>query len=219
MITQEKLKEMLTYNPDTGIFTWKVKHLKKCILNKNAGTLKKAGYITISIKKRLYLAHRLAWLYVYGEWPKNHIDHINGVRDDNRIENLRDVTQRQNCQNKQSNRQGKLVGTIYDKRDSKFYSRISIKNKLYTITSHETEQQAHEAYLEAYEFLKENGEQATIEKYKKKPTKGYCYRKEKQKWRSYIRINKRTIELGLYETKELAREAYLNKLKEIENAK
>ena len=92
MITQEELKELLDYNPETGLFTWNVYNNIK---NKTTAGTFNDGYIQIKIKQKIYQAHRLAWLYVYGEWPKGQIDHINGIRDDNRIENLRDVTNRE----------------------------------------------------------------------------------------------------------------------------
>jgi len=89
MLTQERLKERVTYDPDTGIFLWKKMPSRgKSLI---AGFIYPNGYIRIHIDGRKYLAHRLAWLYVYGSFPKNHIDHINRVRNDNRIANLRDV--------------------------------------------------------------------------------------------------------------------------------
>lgn len=101
-ITQSRLKELLDYNPETGCFTWLVS--RQCVQKGDpAGSLHKAkGYIFIRADLARYAAHRLAWLYVYGEWPKKEIDHINGVRSDNRIENLRDVTHAMNLLNQVS---------------------------------------------------------------------------------------------------------------------
>lgn len=101
MLTQERLKEALDYNPETGIFTWKIPK-SKIKIGKIAGTIDK-GYITIGLDQVWYLAHRLAWFYVYGEWPKDQIDHINGVRDDNRIENLREASRSENGWNVRKN--------------------------------------------------------------------------------------------------------------------
>src|SRR3990167_3120706 len=106
MISQQRLKELLSYNPNTGEFTRLVATgIHGC--NK-AGVVvgclsdhPTQGYILIRVNNDgiLYRAHRLAWLYVYGFWPPADIDHINGNRSDNRIVNLRSVTRSQNLQN------------------------------------------------------------------------------------------------------------------------
>ena len=99
MITQDRLMELLDYDSNTGKFIWRGTRRVKA--GDNAGTINHDGYIRIKIDNRLYMAHRLAWLYVYGQWPANTIDHINRIRSDNRIENLRDVTHRENMNNTQ----------------------------------------------------------------------------------------------------------------------
>ena len=110
-LVQMKLKEQLTseyvakrldYNPETGVFTWKIPTAKKLKPGDVAGCLHKSGYIKIILDGVSYWAHRLAWLYYYKEWPKGEtyqIDHINGHRADNRITNLRLVTNMKNARN------------------------------------------------------------------------------------------------------------------------
>jgi len=96
MITQDKLKEILDYNQHTGLFTWKkIKKYSNRSVGDIAGSLS-LGYVVIGIDKKIYKAHRLAWLYVYGEFPKEQLDHINGNKEDNRICNLREANQSQN---------------------------------------------------------------------------------------------------------------------------
>lgn len=108
MITQERLRELLDYDPETGLFVWlqrdeiagSDKIWNKKHAGKTAGYLSGLGYRPIKIDGHKYLAHRLAWLYVNGRWPAAFIDHINGNRADNRIANLREATQSQNQQNR-----------------------------------------------------------------------------------------------------------------------
>lgn len=98
-VTQERLHELLTYDPASGVFTRKVKTSSRARLNKEVGSIDSRGYRQICLLGRLHLAHRLAWVYVYGEWPSEQIDHINRNRLDNRIANLRVVTCSENSQN------------------------------------------------------------------------------------------------------------------------
>lgn len=98
MITQNELKEVLHYDSETGLFTWKVTLSNVAKKGKICNCLNVQGYIQIRINKKLYLGHRLAWLYMYGSFPSR-TDHINGIRNDNRASNLREVTNSQNMYN------------------------------------------------------------------------------------------------------------------------
>lgn len=129
MITQEKLKEWIKYDKDTGIF-YKAKVSKMDFKNKVGDIVAnnlRSGYLRINIEGKVYTAHRLAWLYVYGEHPKLTIDHINRNKLDNRISNLRDV-----CASTQKINQGKnirnksgIVGVHYITRDKKWVATIT----------------------------------------------------------------------------------------------
>lgn len=100
MLNQKTLKKYLDYDPETGIFKWKIANSHRIKVGDVAKSPRSDGYIQIKLFNKPYLAHRLAWLYVNGEFPKDHMDHINGVRVDNRIVNLRAVTQAENNKNK-----------------------------------------------------------------------------------------------------------------------
>ena len=91
ILNEQRLKELLNYNPDTGIFTWKIKYCRKVTIGSIAGhkVIGRKDYTQIRIDSVLYSAHRLAWFYIYSEWPDYEIDHVNRNKSDNRIVNLR----------------------------------------------------------------------------------------------------------------------------------
>jgi hypothetical protein len=111
-LTQGRLRELLSYDPETGAFTWLVSLGRRVRVGDVAGTFN-GRYWAITVNKRIYMAHRLAWLYVYGSFPKYELDHINGDKIDNRIVNLRDVTGQVNRQNLHRPNRGKAtIGTF-----------------------------------------------------------------------------------------------------------
>ncbi len=125
-LTAEKLRSILNYESETGIFTWKVSNSNRVKVGAVAGSPNGHGYLCIKVLNRLYRAHRLAWLYVNGSWPKLDIDHINRNRSDNRIANLREVTHKQNMQNasKRSDNTSGHPGVCWHKQKSKWQARI-----------------------------------------------------------------------------------------------
>lgn len=127
ILTQKRLQQVLNYNPETGVFTWAV-CFGNARINMVAGSIKSNGYISIGVDKKRYHAHRLAWLYVYGEWPKNDIDHVNRDKTDNRIANLRVVSRSVNLVNtsrRQNNKSG-YKGIWWDKNRQNWQVRISV---------------------------------------------------------------------------------------------
>lgn len=111
------------------------------------------GYRSISIAKEKYFVHRIIWLIENKKWPENQIDHINGIKNDNRIDNLRDVTNRENHQNKLIHKNGKLFGCTYLKNRKKWQSAIKHNGKEVYLGTYDSEKQAHEAYKK---YQKEN---------------------------------------------------------------
>jgi hypothetical protein len=129
MITQAELKELLNYNPDTGVFTWNVSKPGRSF-GSIAGTRHVNGYTHIQLNKKIYKAHRLAWLYVHGYFPEC-IDHINNDRDDNRIENLREATVTQNNHNSKlsKNNTSGIKGVSWHKKSMKWCATIGVYGK------------------------------------------------------------------------------------------
>ena len=147
-----RAKELLSYNPDTGIFTYLQKAGRRSV-GKQAGSISEKGYRAISIDKTRYYAHRLAWLFETGKWPEKTIDHINGSRDDNRIANLRNVSMQENMHNlhgAKSNKH-KVSGVHFRKQNNKFVARIRINKKSIHLGSFETAEEAQASYLAAVE--------------------------------------------------------------------
>jgi len=131
MLTQSKLKELLHYDPETGLFIWLIKPRIGVKSGVVAGFTTVHGYIHIGIDLREYKAHRLAWLYVHGRWPKHQIDHINHIRDDNRLINLREATQQENNKNlsiRSDNTSG-VAGVHWYKATSRWMTYIFVGGK------------------------------------------------------------------------------------------
>ena len=98
-LTQAELRLLFDYDPETGMLTRRVQTSSNAAAWCQAGYTNGGGYISVGLHRRSYLAHRLIWLYVHGRWPASEIDHINGVKSDNRLCNLREATRHGNNQN------------------------------------------------------------------------------------------------------------------------
>jgi hypothetical protein len=151
-LTAQRLRELLDYNPDTGTFTWRVDRHVRAKAGDQAGGLDiSLGYWKIGIDGKGYRGHRLAWLHVHGEWPKWQIDHINGVRSDNRIVNLRDVPPLLNKQNRvgPSKAASGFRGVSKMTGCRGWRAEIKVKYKGIHLGIFDTPEEAHAAYLDA----------------------------------------------------------------------
>jgi hypothetical protein len=156
-LTQERLKELLHYDPETGVFTWlqtRGQQTRGC----KAGSPDKDGYIKIGINRRSYRAHRLAWFYVNGSWPTELIDHINGEKADNRIANLRKADFSENCQNLKGASKRSTTGLLGVRAQKKkggisYQAAIRVRGEFIYLGTHPTPEAAHTAYMEAKERL------------------------------------------------------------------
>ena len=149
MLTQARLKELLHYDPSTGDFTWIGG--SRTPIGKRAGCLFDTGYIRIQIAGRFYRAHRLAWLYVTGAWPRHQIDHIDGQRDNNAFHNLRDVTAGVNSQNRRKAHPGSASGLLGVAKGYKgqWNAYITAAGRSQYLGTYQTANEAHAAYLAA----------------------------------------------------------------------
>lgn len=132
-LTQELLKSVLTYDPDTGHLVWCSKsHSKRIVLGSRAGyRVNSTGYRAINLFGTLYPEHVLIWFYCKGEWPKGQIDHDDHVRDNNRIGNLFDVTFLENMRNRKA-RNDTITGhqgVWYNKRRNRYVAEITMDGK------------------------------------------------------------------------------------------
>lgn len=156
------IRECLEYNPDTGEFT-RAKRTAQCHQVGDRADLPAfgnlAGYLTIGLQGDKHLAHRVAWAHFYGEWPKQHIDHINGDKSDNRIVNLRDVPNQVNMQNKFKAMRNKahtdLQGVYWYASANKWRSRIQTGGRSIHLGMFDTDSEAHAAYVAAKKIYHE----------------------------------------------------------------
>lgn len=130
MLTAERLRTLLTYEPETGIFRIATYRGGRKKAGEVAGAVNSSGYICIKVDGRKYQAHRLAWLYVHGAWPPDVIDHVNGNRTDNRLSNLRCATRRENKHNSRapSISTSGVKGVFWNSKRRKWQARICLSN-------------------------------------------------------------------------------------------
>lgn len=155
ILTQLELKQLLNYDPATGIFTWK-NNLPNGILSGTiAGCDDGYGYIVLTIKGRVYRAHRLAFLYMEGLFPSELVDHKNNNRSDNRFSNLRKATHSQNGINKNimKNNTSGFKGVSFCKSSNKWRARCNANGKRNFLGYYDTAELANNAYIN---YSKEN---------------------------------------------------------------
>ena len=150
MLTQERLKELLTYNENTGVFVWNKHRGGFASKGSVAGALSQ-GYRNIMVDKKTFQAHRLAWLYVDGKFPDKDLDHINLKRDDNRIKNLREVNDSENKQNqrKYSTNTSGYKGVFWSKSSKKWAAAICVNYKIISLGTFEKIEDAATSYENA----------------------------------------------------------------------
>lgn len=137
LVTQERLKELLHYDPLTGEFVWLIRTSNRVKVGDIAGT-NSEGYILISVDGRFYRAHILAWLYEYGYLPEYELDHKDRVRHHNWIDNLREVTRQCNTRNtgNRKNNSSGVKGVTWDNKNSRWKAQVMINGKTIYLGNH-----------------------------------------------------------------------------------
>lgn len=156
MLTLERLQELLSYDPETGRFVRLVSTSSRARAGDRPGYLDRShGYRAICIDGKEYYEHRLAWLYMTGEWPEQQIDHRNNDRSDNRFSNLRKAAERQNKKSLKMHRDGTsgVKGVTWHKKAGKWMAQIQSDGKHVYLGLHDSIDEAKEAYNEASKRL------------------------------------------------------------------
>jgi hypothetical protein len=229
-LTQERLKEILDYDPETGEFHWKAWVGARVKVGDRAGGVDNYGYWVIKIGGKLLKAHRLAWLYIYGYLPENQIDHINRIKHDNRILNLREVSRSCNMRNKKGCTLFGVKGVV--RSHGKWAACISVGRRQIWLGTFSTQREAAKARVEAeekYGFvtcdrlseakifissqpLEESGSKFTV--VSSSGITGITWSRGAEKWLARIQISGVRSNLGYYDTVEEAAEARGKYLKE-----
>lgn len=153
LINADYVRSILRYDPETGLIHWLTTGTgrKPSLI---AGSRQASGYWVTGIKNRIYKNHQLALLLATGRWPEHDVDHINGVKEDNRLCNLREVDHQINTQNRlkaHSNNVSGLLGA--HKRKQRFIARILVNGTPHYLGTYQTAEEAHEAYINAKRSL------------------------------------------------------------------
>ncbi len=160
-LTAERLRELLDYDPETGVFTrrteWRAGK-NGCVLRGAIGSVAgcregRHGYVLLRLDGALHKAHRLAWLYMIGEWPKLEIDHVDGDSGNNAWSNLREVDRKTNMQNiRRKHKDGltsRYLGVSWSKKMNCFVAQLCIDGRQTNLGRFDREEDAHEVYIEA----------------------------------------------------------------------
>ena len=162
MLTQDLVRSLFNYNPDTGELSYINKSGRGKRKDKKVGCISTYGYLTVWVGGSVCQLHRVVWVYVYGQLPFYGIDHINGDRLDNRILNLRDVDQSENTKNrrKSKNNTSGFNGVFWDNKLNKWRARVSVNKSIIYLGSFTNKDDAIAARIEAnikYGYHKNHG--------------------------------------------------------------
>lgn len=153
LTTAERVRELFEYDAELGVLRWRIRQGNRAKVGGIAGTRNKiSGRMIVCVDGVQFLSYRVIWLHVYGAWPTGEIDHIDGDPSNDRLENLRDVSARVNCENKRSARSDKRFGSslgAYPSDGGRWRAQIVVRGKAIHLGCFGTESEAHHAYIEA----------------------------------------------------------------------
>lgn len=150
-LTQERLHYLVSYDPETGLFTRNVSTSPRAVAGQPCGDIDGKGYVRLRVDGIRYSAHRLAWFYVHGTWPADEVDHINNVRTDNRLSNLRlsdTFSNKRNTHAYRNNKSG-MKGVSWHVCSKRWRARIRINAKEVNLGLYDTPEEANAAYSKA----------------------------------------------------------------------
>ena len=147
-LTLLRIKELLVYEEDSGKFTWKVHRGRLAKIGSIAGNISKDGYVRLMIDGFTYLVHCLVWFYKTGAWATSEVDHKDLNKSNNRFNNLREATPKQNCANRKKRSDSKNLYKGVSKKCNKWRSSIMINGKRVQLGYFNTPEEAHTAYVE-----------------------------------------------------------------------
>lgn len=147
-LTRERLREILDYDPLTGLFVWKKPNRRSSVKAGDVAGTFRNGYVDIGVDGKNWGAHRLAFLWMTGHWPKDKVDHKNGIPTDNRWENIREANSQQNSCNTKLPKHNKtgFRGVSRHSMCSKYQARIKVHGKTYFLGLYDTAEDAAQAY-------------------------------------------------------------------------
>jgi hypothetical protein len=155
-LTRERLQDLYTYNPETGVLT--SKRLDRPVGYNNA------GYLVVELNNKHVKIHRIIWMLVHGRWPDPMLDHINGIKTDNRLCNLREVSAKQNLENspikksKSGLPRSGYKGVHFSRKSKNWVAQIGHNKKTFYLGTYKTPEEASEAYTKAAKIFHTHNE-------------------------------------------------------------
>lgn len=146
LLSYARARELFEYDDRTGLLRWKIDRGGRGRKGRAVGTLHRDGYLQVKIGGKQYLLHRVIWLWYYGFWPMDQIDHVNGCRSDNRLVNLRQCTNASNQHARPYASALKFPRGVRVQHSGRFQAQIQVAGRKISLGTYDTPEEAAEAY-------------------------------------------------------------------------